>query len=272
MRLLAGVRRSRLFTISYPDSPDSLIIWRPFAKIIRLNMGDRAWAKFQAQMKQKRVQKKTKADTGLGAGVILQRGELTVQRLSSEVSGKAQKFSRIGAREFVPFADYEDITLPNIKLACEKHFLPTVGKSVTCDVLAAEQGPSCSTLEQIPDLKLIHIRFIQRHEQDHESNIFINPDGPPKRKRRPASSVPIASTSVESDSTWSPKQIKVFPKSLSVSEMLKLGKVVAKKATTLIEVRSFELDPLGWSLTAATIEFNIEKDAFAKGGFREAYR
>ena len=210
MRLLAGVRRSRLFTISYPDSPDSLIIWRPFAKIIRVNMGDRAWAKFQAQMKQKRVQKKTKADTGLGAGVILQRGELTVQRLSSKVSGKAQKFSRIGAREFVPFADYEDITLPNIKLACEKHFLPTVGKSVTCDVLAGEQGPSCSTLEQIPDLKLIHIRFIQRHEQDHESNIFINPDGPPKRKRRPASSVPIASTSVESDSTWSPKQIKVL--------------------------------------------------------------
>ena len=54
--------------------------------------------------------------------------------------------------------------------------------------------------------------------------------------------------------------------------MLKLGKVVAKKATTLMEVRSFELHPLGWSSTAATIEFNIEKDAFAKGGFREAYR
>ena len=69
MRVLAGVRRSRLFTISYPDSADSLIIWRPLAKIIRLNMGDRAWAKFQAQMKQKQVQKKTKADTGLGAGV-----------------------------------------------------------------------------------------------------------------------------------------------------------------------------------------------------------
>ena len=48
-------------------------------------MGDRAWAKFQAQIKQKRVQKKTKTDTGFGAGVILQRGELTVQRLSSEV-------------------------------------------------------------------------------------------------------------------------------------------------------------------------------------------
>ena len=32
MRLLVGVRRSHLFTISYPDSSVSLIIWRPFAK------------------------------------------------------------------------------------------------------------------------------------------------------------------------------------------------------------------------------------------------
>ena len=72
-----------------------------------------------------------------------------------------QKFSRIGAREFVPFAEYEDLTLANIKLACEKYFSNTVGKSVVCDVLASEQGPSCSTLEQVPDLRLIHIRFIQ---------------------------------------------------------------------------------------------------------------
>ena len=66
----------------------------------------------------------------------------------------AQKFSRIGAREFVPFAEYEDLTeLANIKLVCEKYFSSTVGKSVVCDVLAGEQGPSCSTLEQVPDLR-----------------------------------------------------------------------------------------------------------------------
>lgn len=59
-----------------------------------------------------------------------------------------QKFSRIGAREFVPFAEYEDLTLANIKLACEKYFSNTVGKSVVCDVLASEQGPSCSTLDR----------------------------------------------------------------------------------------------------------------------------
>ena len=57
-------------------------------------MGDRAWAKFQAQMKHKHVQKKSKADAG-SAGIIHQ-----------------------GAREFVPFTEYEDLTLANIKHAC----------------------------------------------------------------------------------------------------------------------------------------------------------
>ena len=87
-------------------------------------------------------------------------------------------------------------------------------------------------------------------------------------------SVPIASTSPEKDSTsaWSPKGIKVSPKSLSVSDVMKLVKIIKTKATTLIELRSFDLDPVGWSLTATTVEFNIEKDPFRKGGFREAYR
>ena len=142
-----------------------------------------------------------------------------------------------------------------------------------------EQGPSCSTLEQIPDFRLIHIPFIQ-HQQEHEKRLMENNSGRfsspeiPKKKRATVSSVPIASSSFDNDSTspWSTKGIKVFPKSLSVSDMKKLGKVIKKKATTLIELRTFELDPLGWSLTATTVEFNIEKDPFGKGGFRLAYR
>ena len=47
-----------------------------------------------------------------GSGVkILEQESMTVQRLSADVSGKAQKYTRVGAREFVPF-DYEEITIP----------------------------------------------------------------------------------------------------------------------------------------------------------------
>ena len=80
---------------------------------------------------------------------------LTVQRLSSDVSGKAQKFSRIGPREFVSYP-HGDLTIDNIKKACETHFLSQLKMNVECDILAGEQGPSCSSF----DLKLIHIRFV----------------------------------------------------------------------------------------------------------------
>ena len=102
--------------------------------------------------------------------------------------------------------------------------------------------------------------------------MFLTPNT--RRKERAVLSVPITSTSPEKDSksAWSPKLIKVYPKSLSVSDMMKLGKIIKTKAITLIELRSFDLDPVGWSLTATTVEFNIEKDPFRKGGFREAYR
>ena len=85
--------------------------------------------------------------------------KLIVERLSSTVSGKAQKFSRIGPRVFVPYP-HDDLTVRGIKDACLSHF----GKRVTgmeCDILAGEQGPLCKTLEQISDLnKVIHVHFV----------------------------------------------------------------------------------------------------------------
>ena len=39
--------------------------------------------------------------------------ELTAQRLASEVSGKAQKYARIGPREFVPFTE-DELIIENV--------------------------------------------------------------------------------------------------------------------------------------------------------------
>ena len=61
----------------------------------------KSWGTFKNEMKAKRRQ------TGDGVGKkneednVLERQELVVQRLSSEVSGKAQKYTRVGPREFV---------------------------------------------------------------------------------------------------------------------------------------------------------------------------
>lgn len=115
---------------------------------------------FKTAMKEKRIGKRKAPSHD-----ILQKEEIVIQRLSTEVTGKAQKYSRIGPREFVPYG-YDEMTLNNIKDACTRHLAPAVRERMTCDVLAGEQGPSCGSLEQIPDLKVVHVRFIEPNDRD----------------------------------------------------------------------------------------------------------
>ena len=35
---------------------------------------------------------------------------------------------------------------------------------MSCDILAGEQGPSCNTVKQIPDFRVIHVRFVEGPE------------------------------------------------------------------------------------------------------------
>lgn len=112
------------------------------------------WKKLHKKITEKKTKK------GSQTSRKFQGEELTIQRLSSEVSGKVQKYARIEPREFVPIDAKEDLTIKSIKLACDWHFAPQICTNLACDVLAGEQGPSCKTVDQIPDLKVIHIRFV----------------------------------------------------------------------------------------------------------------
>lgn len=80
-------------------------------------MADQAWTKFKDQIKRKRATKRKET----GKRDVRSSGEIIVQRLSSSVSGKAQKYSRVGPREFVPF-EYEELTIDNIKLRVNNTF------------------------------------------------------------------------------------------------------------------------------------------------------
>ena len=115
------------------------------------------WKDFKKEMQQKRL-KQGKITRGVSETKVQ---ELIVQQLTSKVSGKAQKFNRIGPREFVAFPQ-EHLTIPFIKDACLEHFRERIGEGMTCDVLASEQGPSCHSLDQIPNKKLIHTRFLKK--------------------------------------------------------------------------------------------------------------
>ena len=90
-----------------------------------------------------------------GHGLILDKSELIAQRLSAEPKGNSMKYAKQGPREFVP-SEYSEVTLENIKRACKVHYRENL---TTCDILASEQGPSCSRLDQIPSFKVIYVRF-----------------------------------------------------------------------------------------------------------------
>ncbi|XP_028417962.1 uncharacterized protein LOC114542662 [Dendronephthya gigantea] len=248
------------------------------------------WETFREKMKDKRCKKAQTAvnNKGLSAGdQIVRNGELVVQRLSSEVSGKAQKYSRIGAREFVPFNE-EEVSIRAIKAACERHYKSLSGEGLICDVLAGDQGPSCLSMEHVPDLKVVHVRFIKPQKMNARPSTSSvsrisqdimggeNPafsfmsdciqfrESPDKRK-------------IKSERCSSSPAKRPAPKSLTISEMVKLGKLIkpdVADTTTrmIIDVFSFEFSSLSWSVLPQVVEFTVENSVLGEGGFRKAYK
>ena len=170
---------------------------------------------------------------------------------------------RVGAREFVAF-NFDEVTLENIKEACQLHYDDAPGENMECDVLAGEQGPSCRSLSQIPDLKLVYVRFIVKKEDNTSAKVFSKeiedsedffPAFRPKRKMslkmRPSQyhseSEPIACGASKTG------KLSEFPKSLSVTEMLNPGKL-KQNSGTVVHVYSFSLSTMSW----ASIPLDIE--------------
>ena len=102
-------------------------------------MADKGQRAFQPEMERKRV--RTRA--GKCKDEKSCKGELTVQRLSSEVVDKQPKCTRIGPREFLDFRGRE-LTIANIKEACTSHFASKTRAGMVCDILTDEQDLSCS--------------------------------------------------------------------------------------------------------------------------------
>ena len=75
-----------------------------------------AWQKLKNDMKAKRTNGKNRnskpKDHGTAEQKILENRELTVQKLSSEVAGRTQKYTKLDAHEFVRFP-YTEVTIQN---------------------------------------------------------------------------------------------------------------------------------------------------------------
>ena len=76
---------------------------------------------------------------------------ITVQRMSSESTGRAKKYEPLDTHDFVDFSDFTQIRVENIKEACENHYGAPSG---SCDILLGDRGPSCFSTEQIASKKV----------------------------------------------------------------------------------------------------------------------
>ena len=92
--------------------------------------------------------------------------------------GNNKKYSRIGAQEYVPF-EQDELSIRNIKNACQKHFGPQIEKDLLCDVLAGERGPSCNKMAQIPNKTVFYVRFVKpegelEEEENRSREVSVN--------------------------------------------------------------------------------------------------
>ena len=54
--------------------------------------------------------------------------------------------------------------------------------------------------------------------------------------------------------------------------MLKLGKVISKKSSTVISIYKFDFEHMQWSNVPVEAEFLVAETPFASGGFRRAFK
>ena len=57
--------------------------------------------------------------------------------MSSVASGLLKKYEPLDTRDFVPFEDYDELSIDNIKDACERFYNAPQN---TCDILASDRG------------------------------------------------------------------------------------------------------------------------------------
>ena len=77
---------------------------------------------------------KSGCETNCGMNVP---NDILVQRMSPNASGRLKKYEPLDTRDFIPFDDYEELTIDNVKEACEKFYRSPEG---SCDILASDRG------------------------------------------------------------------------------------------------------------------------------------
>ena len=214
------------------------------------------WDNLKNKLAAKRAGKKERVD---------EEEYLTVQQLSATVEGKAQKYTRIGPLTMVPFKNKEK-TMQNVTQACKDNF--GFGDEYQCDMLAGERGPSYTSISQIKNWKLLHVRFIESdgHEITADQAQQNDQGGKCGLYKEGSSSQPI---SVPDENEIG--KSSTIPKSVPLSQLIMMGKLIPpKKNVVTLQLEQFNItskcceNPI-----PAVLSVSVEK--FASGGCRNAF-
>ena len=185
--------------------------------------------------------------------------DIMVQRMSAVPSGRLKKFEPLDTRDFVPFTEFTELSLENIKNACEKYYR---APDHSCDVLASDRGPSCTRVEQLKGKKVFFIRFIDVGECLKKKETVVYPESSPGT---------LSPSKVNRVSSGGNAAASKFAKSISIGDLLKAGRLIKQKEPVMLELEYFQIDGGQWE-EYGLIEFVIEEEKFANGAFRNAFK
>ena len=174
----------------------------------------------------------------------------------STASGQLKKYEPLDTRDFVPFEDYEELNLENIKKTCERFYNVPTG---SCDILASDRGPSCSKFEQIKGRKVFFIQFLEPKENADRS--LRAPEASFKLTPARPKSAPASPSWVKRVTTPT-----VVPKSVSIAQLLRAGTLVKPLKTTTLQLEHFDVEK-NKRVPACSINLQIEEEPFSSGGF-----
>ena len=90
--------------------------------------GNASWDKFEKDIGNKRTKRKSYIK------------ELTVMRVAKPEGKQGSRYQPCGDRVYVPFTDFDGVTIDNVSQACESYFNAPAG---SCRILASNTGPVC---------------------------------------------------------------------------------------------------------------------------------
>ena len=152
--------------------------------------------------------------------------------------------------------------IENIKEACENQCGAPSG---SCDTLIGDRGASCFSTEQIASKKTFFIWFVNPHAiKCQNDDRFAYSD---KTKSNQSEPIHLLSTQLP------PVPSVIIVPSFSITDLMKgrqLVKLPEEQEETLM-LESYIIEEKSWE-KIQPVKFLIEKEKFAEGAFREAFK